>query len=160
MGGLDRNGTNITQVCAEFTVCILWYHSRLSWLCWDLSWSNHIPYQKCVHWVWNLYLLAPFVVLFSHLRDLEGNNTRYFLPYQLQITLSHNTNPYFSRLVLVDWCIWKCYEHIRYYVVNSSYMLNIRPKISENESPENHPLRFTQGYVIDQILWYENKFIS
>ena len=31
-------------------------------------------------------------------------------------------------------------------------MLNIRPKLFENESPANHPLRFTQGCGVYQIL--------
>ena len=30
--------------------------------------------------------------------------------------------------------------------------MNIRPKIFKSESPLHHPLRFTQGYGIDQIF--------
>ena len=39
-----------------------------------------------------------------------------------------------------------------YYVVNSSYMLNIRPYLLDNESPVHHPLGFTHIYGIKQIL--------
>ena len=31
-------------------------------------------------------------------------------------------------------------------------MVNINPKLFDNESPENHPLRFTQGCDIGQII--------
>ena len=31
-------------------------------------------------------------------------------------------------------------------------MLNVRPKLFDNELPEHHPLRFTQGCGIYQIL--------
>ena len=34
-----------------------------------------------------------------------------------------------------------------------------RPKLFENGSPAHHPLRFTLGCDIDNILLYDNKFI-
>ena len=43
-------------------------------------------------------------------------------------------------------------ECVSYYVYNYSYILNIRPKLFENEYPAHHPLRFTQGCDIEQII--------
>ena len=39
-------------------------------------------------------------------------------------------------------------------------MLNIRPKLFNSQLPTHHPLVFTQGRGIDQVLLYENTCIS
>ena len=68
LGGLDRNGTNLEHVWADFAVRIFFYNIRLSRLCQYLAWSNQIPDTKNLRWVWNLLFLDIFVVLFVHLR--------------------------------------------------------------------------------------------
>ena len=91
-GGWDRNSTNISQICADFSARIFFYHNGLSWHHQDIAWSNLIPNTKCMCWVWNLLFTAIFVFIFSRLRGLVGKML-VFLPYQFQITSSHNTEP-------------------------------------------------------------------
>ena len=65
-------------------------------------------------------------------------------------------------VVLVAGRIRQSTECVSYYVYNYSYILNIRPKHFDNESPAHHPLRFTQGCDIYQILiiWEYVYFIA
>ena len=46
LGGSDRNNTSLAQVWTEFSVRICFYHSILSPLFWNLSWSKRIPNPK------------------------------------------------------------------------------------------------------------------
>ena len=55
-------------------------------------------------------------------------------------------------LVIVSGPRQKYTERISYYVINSRYMLNIRPKLFENESSVHLPLRFIHDYSIYQDL--------
>ena len=160
-GGLDRNGTNLAQVWIDFDICIFCYHSRLSWRCRELSSSNRISNKKFMRWVWNLLFLALFF-LFSNLIDLALKNTCCFIPYQIKRTKFATLSLTCAGLVLVNWCICQYNDHISYYVVNSMYMQNISPKLSENELSAHQPLRFTQGCGIDQIfiIWKCVYFIA
>ena len=92
------------------------------------------------------------VVLFAQLRYLVGNNTRCFLPCQLKKLVSNTLQLTYTGLVLVARRRRKSTKRVNYYVVNSRYMLNIRPKLFKNELPVHYPLIFTQGHGIDQII--------
>ena len=83
MGSLDRNGTNIEHLCADFSLHIFFYRSILSRICKELPWINRIPNPKLMRCICDLIFSDPFVVIFAHLRGLAGKNTRCFLPYQL-----------------------------------------------------------------------------
>ena len=94
MYGLNRSGTNLAHVCAYFVAHIFCYHSILFWRRRDLAWSNQILNPKFRFWGWHLCSSVLFVVLFVLLIYLAGNNLRSFLPWQLQITRSRDTEPY------------------------------------------------------------------
>ena len=81
-----------------------------------------------------------------------GNFVVVFYPTKCKRIVCATLSLIHARFVLVAGQRRKSTESTRYYVVNSIYMLNIRPKLFENESPVHHTLRFTQGCGIDQIL--------
>ena len=102
---------------------------------------------------WVLFFVSDsFVVLFAHLGYLAGGilvvffltNCKYLIHATLSLTC--------ARLILVDWCRWKVTDLIRYYYIYSIYMLNIRPKVSENKLLAYQPLRFTQSSSTYQIF--------
>ena len=93
-----------------------------------------------MYWFWNLYPPVIFVVLFVQLIDSAWKYICCFLIYQVQITRSRDTEPYLYR------------TNISCYVFNFSYMMNIMPKLFNNESPAHHPLIFTQGCGTVQII--------
>ena len=53
-GGSDRDDTNISQICAEFVVCIFFYDSILTKLFQVLAWSN---------WILDRYLCSWFKII-------------------------------------------------------------------------------------------------
>ena len=108
-GGLDKNGSNISHVCADFASHIFFYNSILSQGCRELAWSNRILDLKCMYWAWNLYLSVTSIVLFVQSRYLAEKMLRCFLSYQVQITCLRNTESSLYRARTYSWAYMEIY---------------------------------------------------
>ena len=98
--------------------------------------------------------IPHFFLLFSlHIQDIQWEKIFIvFCPNNCKYIFRMTLSLHYTRLILVDKCRCKYAQCISYYVLKSSYILNIRPKPFENELPAHHTLRFTQGCGIYQIV--------